>query len=142
MSATALPIMTLKPPSGFVYNKRPEGWKLLEEGCQVEGDPALELASFLLKGEYRVNGEVMRTRSLEMGGRTGQHHAERVLSQAEDIPTEWRQFYLVFPDTLWWRSDGGLCVPCLLRRVDLWALYFPCVDDDWRGYFRVVRLRK
>ncbi|MEK7540357.1 MAG: hypothetical protein AAB558_03855, partial [Patescibacteria group bacterium] len=84
----------------------------------------------------------MRYRSLEMGGRTGQHHAERMLAQAEGIPTEWRQFYLVFPDTLWRGPDGDLCVPCLGWGGGEWVLGFDYVDGDgWDGC-RVVRLRK
>lgn len=143
MSATPLPIMTLKPPSGFFYDKRKERWELLEEGCQVEGEPALELASFLLEGEDYVNGQVMRARSLEMGGRTGQHHAERMLAQAEGIPTEWRQFYLVFPDTMWRDPGGSLCVPYLRWRGFKWVLSFDYVDSAyWSGLYRVVRLRK
>lgn len=139
-----LPTMTLKPPSGFIYDKRKEKWELLEEGCQVEGEPVLELAGFLLEGEDRVIGQVMRTRSLEMGGRTGQHHAERMLAQAKDIPTEWRQFYLVFPDTFWRDPDGGLYVPCLDWGDDEWVLGFGCVGfgrGGWGGRGRVVRLR-
>ncbi len=67
MTTATLPFMTLKTPSGFIYDKRRERWELVEEGCQVEGEPVLELASFLLEGEDYVNGQVMRTRSLEMG---------------------------------------------------------------------------
>lgn len=145
MTATALPIMTLLKPTGFVHDKREERWELLEEGCQVEGEPALELASFLLEGEDYVNGQVMRARSLEMGGRTGQYHAERMLAQAKSIPTEWRQFYLVFPDTIWRGPDGGLYVPYLDWGDVRWVLDFRYVGRDgglWYGRYRVVRLRK
>ncbi len=31
MTTATLPFMTMKPPSGFIYDKRKEKWELLEE---------------------------------------------------------------------------------------------------------------
>lgn len=134
--------LTLEPPSGFVYDKRKECWKLLEEGRSVEGEPDLELAPFL-QGEDYVSGHVMRARSLVMGGRTGQHHAERVIAQAEVVPAEWRQYFLVFPDTLWRSPHPNLYVPYLRWVGDRWELCFRCFDSRlWGGNLRIVRLRE
>ncbi|MEK7540135.1 MAG: hypothetical protein AAB558_02715 [Patescibacteria group bacterium] len=145
MTTVTLSPVILEPPStGFVRDKRSEGWDLLQAGCQVEGESVLELAGFLLLGEEYVNGRVMRYRSLEMGGRTGQHHAERMLVQVEAIPTEWREFYLAFPDTLWRRPGRCLFVPCLRWRDGRWVLNFRCVvrDARWNDDHRVVRVCK
>lgn len=145
MSAISLPIMTLKPRSGFVHDQRSENWELLEEGPQVqEGEPVLEVYGFLRDGETYVNGETVLGRASEMdGAESGQHHLERLLAQAKDIPKELRSFYLVATGTKWRGPGGNLYVPYLFWRGGRWVLYFYCVGHGhWSGRCRVVRLRK
>ena len=104
------PTVILKPPLGFVNDKRTEGWQLIEDTDFI-GDETLELAGFLEKDETYVSGEVMLERS-KKNPRTGQRHAEQLLAQQKNIPSEWRTRYLMFMGTVWQYSDC-LYVPCL-----------------------------
>lgn len=145
MTATALPSVILKPPTGFVHDKRSENWELLEEGPQVqEGEPVLDFYGFLRDGETDVNGETVLARALEMEGEeTGQHHLERLLAQAASIPVELQKFCLVATGTKWRHPGGYVCVPYLRFFVDEWVLGFLCVGGGyWSGIVRVVRVCK
>ncbi len=134
----ALPTVKLTLPTGFQNDKTKEGWELLED-VPLTGDEELELAEFLREGENSVLGEVMFERAVKLGNRAGQRHAERLLSQANLIPKEWRDFYLVFPGTKWRDSDGFLVVPFLLWDGDKWSLYWLWLGHDWDDYVRLVR---
>ena len=141
---SALPRVTLKPPTGFVHDQRSQGWELLEEGPQVEGEPTLDFFGFLREGEEYINGETVLARASEMDGtESGQHHLERLLAQAKDIPVELRPFYLVATGTKWRRPGGSVYVPYLDFGGGGWVLRFGRVGHDgWYGLVRVVRLRK
>ena len=60
-TATQLPTMVLKPPSGFRYDKTKDGWVLVED-VLLTGEPTLSLSGFLEEGESSVLGEVMLER--------------------------------------------------------------------------------
>ncbi len=102
----------LSLPTDFVYDKRQDGWKLLED-VPLVGTPTLELAEFLRDGESYVKGEVMLSRAKELGNMASQRHAERMLACAGQIPESWRDFYLVFPGTVWQGTIGDRYVPYL-----------------------------
>ena len=141
--ATAIPEVVLKaPPEGFRHDKTKDGWKLESDIGPVVGEPTLFLEEFLREGESYVKGDVMVTRSKEMsGGPTGQSHAERLLEQADQIPVEWRQFVLVFTDTVWVYPYGSRFVAYLFWFGKRWFLYFFWLGCDFNSFFRVVRLR-
>lgn len=136
-----LPTVALRAPSTFVYDKRKDDWELLEN-IELVGDPTLELVEFLKDKESFVPGDVMRERAKELGGLTGQFHAERLLGGAESIPKEWRQFYLLFPGTVWRDSGGDLLVPYLRWDGDRWFLGWGWLDGVFYSSFRVLRLCK
>ena len=139
-TATSLPTVTLRVPVGLVNDKTKDGWKLLED-TPLLGEPELELAEFLKPGESRIKGDVMFERAVALGNRAGQQHAERLLSQQDSIPKEWRDFYLVFPGTKWQRSDGDLVVPYLYWHDDRWRLDWYWLDDDFNDDDRLVRCK-
>jgi len=87
------------------------GWECLEPVEAEEGEFEPFLQEFLREGESRVGGEEMIKRA---ESKTGLRHAEAMLRNQENIPVEWRKYYLVFPEV--WRSLFGV------RRV--WCLYF------------------
>ena len=127
----------------FEYDKRKDGWTLLEEGQLDKKQETLEIISFLENGESYVTGTLMRKRAIKMGGLVGQHHAEQILKQVSDIPDEWKKWYLVFPGTTWRNPDGDVCVPYLFFYGDEWVLDFRRVGNDgWNVYDRVVRVCK
>lgn len=140
--ATTLPVVTLRPPSGLVNDRRKDGWELLED-APVIGEPTLELAEFLRDGEEYVRGDVMFARAVELGNRAGQQHAERLLAQQGDIPEEWRQYYLPFTGTKWRDSDGDLFVPYLGWDSDgrRWLLDWGRLGFDWGRSVRLVRCK-
>lgn len=138
-----LPRMVLKPPTGFIYDKRSERWELLEEGPKVEGEPILDFLGFLREGEDYVNGHAVLARSLEMSGsESGQHHLERMLQQDVNIPLELRSYYLVATGTRWRRPGGKVCLAYLNFFGGKWVLRFGQVVGHWGGRDRVVRVCK
>ena len=143
VAASQLPTMNLNSPSGFRFNKRLNGWKLLED-TPLEGNPQLSLSSFLEDDEIRVYGETMVERSEnaenQLGKCAGQHHLEAMLDHPEDIPAEWRKFCLVAPRTKWRESHNKRCVACLCWDRDRWVLVFRRLSIDWRGDARIVRI--
>lgn len=137
-----LPCMTLLAPTGLIYDKRKQGWKLLEEGPKVEGESTLTFLGFVREGEVCVNGQTVLARTAEMdGSESGQHHLEHLLRQAHRIPAELRPYYLVATGTKWENSDGGVCIPHLRFVGDRWVFRFRCVEDGrWSDDGRVVRV--
>lgn len=126
----------------FQYDKRKDGWELME-GVPMKigtGETTFELAEFLHKGEERVNGDVMMARAKELGGITDQHYAELLLARQAEIPEEWRNFYLVFPGTVWRDPRGDHDVPCLRWNGDRWYLHWFWLVGGWDSDIRLVRL--
>ncbi len=130
----------------FSRDMRKEDWELLED--VGDPDPAeiiiadLEVVSFLKGDETLVSGEVMRNRAVELQANLGQRHAEFLLKHQEEIPKEFRKFYLVFPGTVWRDPCYYPRVPCLRRRGRQWTLYFRWIEGDRFSCDRLVRLCK
>jgi len=128
----------------FSRDMRKEGWELVEDVSSPAGIVIanLEIVSFLREGEESVSGEVMRKRAVEMGANLGQRHAEFLLEHQEEIPKEFRKFYLVFSGTLWRDASGGLGVPYLHWLGVRWVLGFSWLEFVWDSGDRLLRLRK
>ncbi len=128
----------------FSRDMRKEGWELVEDVSEpatiVIAD--LEVISFLREGEGSVSEEVMRKRAVELGANFGQRHAEFLLEHQEEIPVEFRKFYLVFSGTVWRDAVGHLNATCLDWRGERWVLRFPWLGGDWRSSVRLLRPRK
>ena len=125
----------------FQYDKRKDGWELMEDvPFPGTGEATFVLAEFLKDDESAVRGDVMVARAKEMGGMTGQWHAEQLLTRENDIPEEWREFYLVFPGTVWRDPRGDHDIPCLRWNGDRWYLHWFWLVDCWDSDVRFVRL--
>jgi len=135
------PKVTLKVPSGLENDRAKDGWTLVEN-AECSGTEELELAEFLHQGEGYVGGETMLARAKELGNRAGQLHAERLLRQQDEIPTQWREFYLVFSGTCWRGPDGDLYVPGLCWDGKRWYLDWDWMDYNWNSDDRLVRVCK
>ena len=128
----------------FSRDMRKEGWDLVED----VGDPGeilianLEIVSFLREGEGSISGDVMRQRAVELGANLGQRHAEFLLEHQQEIPKEFRKFYLVFPGTFWRDSRGSLHVPYLGWGGVRWVLRLHWLEDAWGLIDRLLRPRK
>ena len=131
------------PTPTFLRDMAKEGWTLVED---VEGDPLsadnLELVSFLRRREDHVSGETMRERAKKEKANLGQRQAEWLLEHQEEIPSDWQNYYLVFPGTVWQASGDDLGVPGLCWHGDGWYLSFGWLEDDWRFNDRLVRPSK
>ncbi|MFO0702986.1 MAG: hypothetical protein U0514_04005 [Candidatus Andersenbacteria bacterium] len=124
-------------PVDFKYDKRKDGWKLLED---VGFEPVLnesligklKAVSFHKKGEDYVNGEEMVVRGRELhGANLGQKHAEWLLDNQHLIPKQFRDKWLVFTRTIWLVPDSDRYVCCLYWGVVGWYLGFRWLRDDW-----------
>ncbi len=128
----------------FVYDKTKDGWKLLENTPrQITSMHDLELVSFLKQGENSVNGEEMVRRArVELNANYGQEDAEWVLEHQDEIPVEFRAYYLVFTGTVWQFPRGYRRCAFLRWSGERWCLRFFWLDFVWRSGARLVRLRK
>ena len=128
----------------FARDKIKDGWTLIEDVSEP-GEisiSSLELLSFLKSGESFVSGNTMADCAKENGANLGQRQAEYLLSHQEDIPQEWRQYYLVFPGTVWQAAHGYRGVPCLGWDGGRWDLRFGWLGSVWDAGDRLVRFSK
>jgi hypothetical protein len=128
----------------FKYDKRENGWTLLED---IEFSPIkpteLEFVSFQKPGESYINGEEMVRRArTELRANLGQRHAEYLLKHQQEIPVEFRKCYLVFTGTVWRSLDGNRSIACLDWCSGQWALDFYRLGGDWSSRGRLVRPRE
>ena len=143
VAAEQLPTMDLKPPSGFKFDKTKDGWTLIED-TSLEGSPRLSLSGFLEEDESRVLGETMLERGKntaeQLGKLAGQHHLETMLEHQDEIPVEWREFYLVGAGTVWQGGLGYRSVAYLIWDGGKWVLSFGYLGDDWDSSAQLVRV--
>ena len=125
-----LPTMLLKQPAKFIFDKTEVGWKLTTD-TPFSGTPRLSLSRILVDGENKIDYQEMAQRNLEaenrLGKCAGQHHLERMLCCQRDIPTEWQQFSLLAPGTVWQDNEKRNIVPCLIYFSGRWNMCY-------RGY--------
>lgn len=127
-------------PSAFLRDMKKEGWTLVED---VFNEPLqvaqLKLVSFLKPDENYIEGEEMKKRAEKKNAALGQRQAEYLLEHQEEIPSEWRNYYLVFPGTIWRYRHGYLDVPCLRWYGVGWDLDFFRLGHGWDDCGRLLR---
>ena len=128
----------------FVNDKTKDGWKLLENASRkISSIGDLELVTFLKKGENSINGkEIVRRARVELDANYGQEDAEWLLEHQNEIPVEFREYYIVFTGTIWQHAVGHRNVLYLHWSGRHWYLYFLWLDDGWYSDARLVRPRK
>ena len=136
--------MILKPSSmDFRYDKREDGWKLIEPGKPVvAGEVKLELVEILQATEEYIDGICMLKRAKELGNHTSQFYAERMLDQQKNIPQSFRPFRLLFIGTVWLDFHSLHYVPCLSCHGYDWHLGFNCIEIGYVSRCRFVLLGK
>jgi hypothetical protein len=133
--------MTKKNARPFAYDKAKDGWTLEADTPEAElFEPnQLELVSFLRERESWVSGEELMRRAVELKANLGQRQAEYLLKHQEQIPKEWRQYYIVFTGTTWRGRRGCRGVPCLYCFAGRWRLRFHWLGGGFLSYDRLVR---
>lgn len=132
----------LQPTGSFRYDKRKDGWTLLENApCRISS--VVDGILFLTDGESYINGEEMVRRArVELSANSSQEDAEWLLEHQDKIPVELRKYHLVFTGTIWRGSLGSRYVVCLFWYGDQWVLRFLRLGVDWLSYNRLVSPRK
>ena len=116
------------------FLRDPSGWK--EKKCETGFNASIltmedigpekrsfEACAFLLDGETSVIGHTMIERTAGMSGKAcGQDDGQYLLDNQQDIPSEFRKFYLVVQD---WRLP-----------VDSGYVYYLYWDEDSRQWIR------
>lgn len=127
----------------FTRDMRNEGWELMEDAPRrITSVKDLELVSFLKSGETLIKGEelVLRARG-ELNADYGQHDAEYLLEHQDEIPAEFRKYYLVFTKTIW-RGQDSRRVAFLSFVGERWYLLFYWLEDVCISDVRLVRPRE
>ncbi len=146
--APVVPLLSMivkPPPPGLRFDKRKDGWEPVKgvDLPPLDSEFTIELVEFLKGKEEFVSGAVMCKRAIKLGNCADQRHAERMLENTEDIPIEFRDFCLVFPETSWLTPHGRLCVPNLFCHDIIWSFGFGWLNKGgWGSYCRLVRLRQ
>jgi len=134
------------------FLRDPSGWK--EKKCETGFNASIltmedigpekrsfEACAFLLDGETSVIGHTMIERTAGMSGKAcGQDDGQYLLDNQQDIPSEFRKFYLVVQD---WRHPDGSDDVCYLYWGGYSRQWFRDWDwlggGDWSGDGRVLR---
>lgn len=119
------------------------GYTVLEDVTPSEFKVVdLELVPFLNPEDGgRIGGETLRQRAVTLKANLGLVNAKYILDHQSEIPTEFRDYVLVFTGTLLRVSGGGLHVACLCWYGGCWHLDFDWLDCGFSGVGRLVRCK-
>ena len=92
-----------------------------------------ELLKVLKEGESYIKGEELIKRAKELNAASTQEDFDWFLAHQEEIPREWRDYYVVFADYTQRDCRGYLYVACLYFGGEQWDLSFRRLDGDWCG---------
>lgn len=130
----------------FQRDMQKEDWELIEDVGETNllSVNQLELVSFLFSGEGFITGEELVQRAKKMHTNLGQRQAEYLLDHQDQIPGEWRQYYLIFPGTIWRSHHGNPFVPYLDfdRLRGRWVLNFRWLNRGFGVSSRLLRPRE
>lgn len=140
--AVIVPRVQLKSPPHFVHDQTRESWELVED-VDFIGNENLELVQLLEGIEEFLSSDILLERS-KKESRAGQRHAERLLLQQQDIPKEWRAFWLIFPGTVWRNANNISFMPYMrwAGRRKGWIFGFDWLDSSliFNASIRLVRI--
>lgn len=121
-----------------------ESWELVRDvtGSASISDLKLELVLYLDWGEQAdLNNDEIEERLNDIGG-LGQHHAKYLLDHQDEIPSEWRKHYLLFPGTIMrgtGQYGGILHMPCMWWNRDRWRMFWYACCPYFYASLRIVR---
>lgn len=132
----------LKQVSTFKRDMREKGWELLEDvpDAKLYEPDKFELVEFLKKTEKYIKEEELVSRARGFNANFGQCQTEFFLENQEKIPVAWRDYYIVFPATIWRDRHGYRHVPYLHFFDGEWRLHYSWLVDVFDSYARLLRL--
>lgn len=113
--------MRLKLPTQLVHDMSRYGYELAHDIPAPTQETKLCLKNILLPEEDSVRGEELLIRSTKICNLAGQIHAEWLMMQKDNIPSEWEPSIMLFAGTIWRHKKNKM-------------LYLPAMwhtDDDW-----------
>lgn len=125
----------------YKFNRAKDGWEILEDVpfTKPKKGQVLELVKVT---DNLVSTEEMLKVAKRENCLNGQGLAEYLLENPDLIPEEAKSYYLIFPSTVWQRSDGDRHVPYFYWNGDQWRLRFSWLGNDWNSNGRLVRFRE
>ena len=98
--------------ASFSYDmSRKETWTLAEHTPRrLNEKPLIHLIPFFRENEI-ISGQELLRRSRKLHTNYGQEDAEYLLANPEEIPEAFRDFYLIFPGTIWRDPYRRLRIP-------------------------------
>ncbi|MDO8493339.1 MAG: hypothetical protein Q7S19_02230 [bacterium] len=140
---------TFKVNMGSIFERdfRKEGYDLNEDVEPLTGDAEFEALSFLEGKETSIDGDKMRERALKLKANRGQRDAQIVLkflnsAEGKEASKALRDFYLVFPGTVWVNRDSRHhCVPVLSWDGLRWVLGLSGLGYGWSADDRLLGSR-
>ncbi len=126
------------------FDRRKDGLELLEHKPRtITAVSDLKLVPFLRDNEKLIRGYDLISRArYELDANYGQEDAEFLLEHQEEIPAEFRQFYLPFTATIWRQPDGDLFVAYLNFRGGRWGLGWGRLGGGFVAGGRLLRPRR
>jgi len=109
---------------GYNLRSASNDWTLETDfpGQSVNFEP--KLVHIFKEGETWITGEEMLKRAHSSGDCLCQYHAEAMLRKYWEIPKEWQDLRLIFPNTTWIDPKGEKYIPGI-----------DCIDGEWYMHF-------
>lgn len=123
----------------------PEGWTVFREDTEGLGGfevKNLELVIILEGKELFVWGFDICNRARDKGVNLSLKDGKYILDHQDEIPKEFRPYWILLPGTLVRDHDVGLYVPLLFWDGERWYLDFHRLEIGWSFRVRFVRPRK
>lgn len=137
--------LSLAPQPNLRFDKRREGWTLLEHAPRqiISVADLDEPVSFLQDGETSIRGyDLIGRARYEFDANLGQEDGEWLLDREAEIPIGFRQFYFPLTATIWRLPFERLYVPYLTWGGERWHLSWGWLEDGWDSNARLLRLHK
>ncbi len=115
---------------------------LEKDSPEKEGDFSPELVEFLKEGEKYIVGKELEKRTSDHADLAGQRELEAMLRKQENIPAEWRKYYLIGPKTVRLFFSGSRFFPGLYWNGEQWVLSFLSIQSGFSYAGRLVRSNK
>ncbi len=120
-------------PHGASYD-----WTLETDFPGQDGNFKPKLVHILKEGETWITGEEMLKRARLSGDCLCQSYAYAMLRKYWEIPKEWQNLRLIFPNTIWADPKGKKYVPGIDCIDGIWYMHFEDVEAGYNQNSRLV----